>query len=190
MVREKNSDQTDIGESGSATFDVLFRGDIATGSDIEKVKEQVAKSFKLDQAAINQLFSGEVISLKRNIDRATAERIYQRLSDAGAVANIVPNLSSSSDQPDPDSQSPESNLEGENLDDRNKGDKNIEDKRFTLAPLGSDFLENPDIAEQDSLKVSLDHLCLEPVGSNIVEDSEYPESEPKDVDTSHLSLEE
>ncbi len=166
MAHEGNIDQASVGESGRATFDVLFRGDIAPGNSVDKVRERIAENFKLDEAAINQLFSGAVISLKHDIDRAAAERIHQRLSDAGALANIVPSISN---QPDPDNQS--------------------NDKNFTVAPLGSDVLKGADIAEEDPLPVSLDHLGLQPIGSNIIEESERETIEPQEVDISHLSLE-
>jgi hypothetical protein len=183
-------------DNTDAKFDILFRGDIAPGKSIDQVKARVAESFKLDEAAVNQLFSGAVVSLKRNIDRATAERIFQRLSDAGALANIVPNNTvpsnkepldkvlsnstanaASSQQSEPDKQSEPNNQPS--------------DKAFTLAPLGSDVLEGADKPEQekDQQSIPVDHLGLEPVGSNIIEDSEGETIEPVTVDTSHLTLE-
>lgn len=129
------------------------------------------EDFKLDEAEVNQLFSGTVVSLKRNIDQATAERIFQRLADAGAMTKIVPaqHKAKPADQSDLDNQSSE--------------------KSFTLAPLGSDVTENAVIEEQDQQLVSLDHLGLEPVGSNLIEEGEREAIEPKLVDTSHLTLE-
>ena len=87
-----DNNQSPQGTESGETFDVLFRGEILPGSDMEATKEQVAKSFKLDGAALDRLFSGSVISLKRNIDRETAERIFQRLYSAGAMAKIVRSL--------------------------------------------------------------------------------------------------
>ncbi|MGB0450196.1 MAG: hypothetical protein ACPGF6_06355 [Porticoccaceae bacterium] len=168
-------------EKNGTAYDLLFRGEIAPGENIDQVKARVAESFKLDEAALNQLFSGSVVSLKRNIDRATAERISQRLFEAGAVAKIVPNISnvnasdennsgkSTLNQPDPDNQASGAS--------------------FTLAPLGSDVSENVDTPEQDQQSIPVDHLGLEPVGSNIIEQSEAERIEPVVVDTSHLTLE-
>lgn len=161
MVREKTIDQDD-----ETTFDVLFRGEIFPDNNVDRVRALVAKSFKLDEAAINQLFSGAVISLKRNVDRATAERIHQRLYEAGAVANIVPSAVMSRDGEKPDNA-----------------------KIFTVAPLGADVLDGADVAKQDPLTIAVDHLGLEPIGSNIIEADESEAIEPREVDTSHLSLE-
>ena len=155
------------GDSPAETFDVLFRGEILPGSDREATREQVAKSFKLDKVDLDRLFSGSVISLKRNVDRETAERIFQRLYSAGAMAKIVPSLSRQAiteQQPD--------------------------NKAFTLAPLGTDVLEDS-ATEETAIPVSLDHLdhlIIEPVGSNIIEESEREKIEPLVVDTDHLSL--
>ena len=181
MAREGSDNQTGVGESSEAKFDLLFRGDIAPGNSVDKVRERVAESFNLDQAAIDQLFSGAVISLKRNVDRATAERIYQRLSDAGAVANIVPSVSGSG-----------SNEFGNNESgnkEQDSSDPDTQSNRFTLAPLGSDVSDTADTAEDQPSNVSIDHLGLEPVGSNIVEQEERETIEPVEVDISHLSLE-
>ena len=191
MTRKGSDNQTGVGESSAAKFDLLFRGDIAPGNSVEKVRERVAESFNLDQAAIDQLFSGAVISLKRNINRATAERIYQRLSYAGAVANIVPSVSGSGSN-ELDSNELDSNELGNNESgnkEQDSSDSDTQSDRFTLAPLGSDVSDTADTAEDQPSNVSIDHLGLEPVGSNIVEQEERETIEPVEVDTSHLSLE-
>ena len=56
-------------DSPAETFDVLSREEILPGSDRQAIREQVAKSFKLDKADLDRLFFGLVISLKRNVDR-------------------------------------------------------------------------------------------------------------------------
>lgn len=184
-------------DNNEATFDILFRGDIAPGNSIEQVKARVAESFKLDEAAANQLFSGAVVSLKRNIDRAAAERIYQRLSDAGALANIVPSTlkdSSLKESASKDSTSKQSASDQSYLDhpspDNQSSETTATNKSFTLAPLGSDVIESSaDLAKEERSSVSIDHLGLEPIGSDIVEQTEREAIEPVVVDTSHITLE-
>lgn len=179
-MADEGKEQNNSAEKTGTTFDILFRGELASGNSLEQVRAQVAESFKLDEAAVNQLFSGSVVSLKRNIDRATAERIYQRLSAAGAVAKIVPsdsNNSSSNASPSSESTSSDSTAE-----------QNA-DKAITLAPLGSNVIEGIDTSEQSQKSISVDHLGLEPVGSNIIQESEAETIDPVVVDTSHLTLE-
>jgi hypothetical protein len=186
MVSKGNEqDNTD------ATFDILFRGDIGPGNNIDQVKARVAESFKLDEAAVNQLFSGAVVSLKRNVDRATAERIYQRLSQVGALANIVPSNSSTGDSSVANESSVSHSSVNKDPLNQPSADNPSEDKAFTLAPLGSDVLEGANAPEQEQHQesVSVDHLGLKPVGSNILDKSEGETIEPVVVDTSHLTLE-
>lgn len=165
------NDQSIADENSGTTFDLLFRGELAPGESIDQVKARVAKSFKLDEAAVNQLFSGTVVSLKRNIDQAAAERIQRRFTEMGALTKIVPNISNnnSSKQPDVDNQAGKSGL--------------------TLAPLGSDVTERTVASEQNQKPILTDHLALEPAGSTMIKQSEALAIEPVEVDTSHLTVE-
>tara|TARA_B110000902_G_scaffold246213_1_gene301096 strand:- start:118 stop:666 length:549 start_codon:yes stop_codon:yes gene_type:complete len=164
------------------TFDLVFRGEIAPGNSVEEVKQRVAASFNLDLAAAEQLFSGSASRLKRGVDKATAERILQRLCDAGAIAIIVPNTA----QPATEEPIPQSSL--------------------SLAPLGSNVMEaseklgdkelvdeepgdkKPAVTKKRVL-LSLDHLSLEPIGTNMVKETEVPAIKAPDLDTSKFSLE-
>ena len=143
-------------------FDVVFRGEITEGSSQEKVKQRVAESFNLDSSAAEQLFSGTPVRLKRGVDMITAERILKRLSDAGAVAIIVPN----STEPESAQQNP-----------------------LSLAPLGSDVTDSAEKGgAQAVFSASLDHLSLEPVGTSMVKETEIPSTKTPNLDTSKFSL--
>jgi hypothetical protein len=160
-------------ENGAAAdlFDLVFRGEIAPGNSDAEVKQRVAVSFNLDSAAADQLFSGTQVRLKRGVDRPTAERILQRLTDAGAIALIVP----SSVQPETQESLPQDPL--------------------SLAPLGSNVLdanekvEGEKVATKKPVLPSLDHLSLEPVGTRMVKETEVPPIKAPDLDTSKFSLE-
>jgi hypothetical protein len=144
-------------------FDLVFCGEIAPGNSVEEVKPRVAASFNLDPAAADQLFSGPSVRLKRGVDKTTAERILQRLCDAGAIAIIVPNST---------------------------GPESAQQDSLSLAPLGSNVMES---TEKGKAKVvfsaSLDHLSLEPVGTRMVKETEVPPIKAPDLDTSKFSLE-
>ena len=147
-------------------FDLLFRGDIAPGNRLDEVKRRVAERFKLDTAAADQLFSGSVMRMKRGVDKVTAERILQQLTDVGAIATIVANTA----EPTPQEQA--------------------HNQPLSMAPLGAYVSDAVDQIEADALPVyRLDQLVLEPVGSNMIEASELPSIEPLDLDTSGLALE-
>lgn len=160
----------------SATFDVVFRGDILDGATTDQVKRRVATSFSLNDAAVDKLFSGSVVYVKRNIDKLTAQRIYQRLFDAGAQARVVEScrepadISASTSPANPGIPSPSSA------------------SKFSLAPLGTNALPAVETAQPVG-NIPVDHLSLEPIGSEIIKPQEVDATDAVQVDTSHLSLE-
>ncbi len=165
----------------SATFDVVFRGDILDGATKDEVKRRVATSFSLDDAAVNKLFSGSVVYVKRNIDKLTAQRIYQRLFDAGAQARVVEScrepadISASTSPANPSIPSP-------SIPSPSSASK------FSLAPLGADVLPAAETAQPVG-NIPVDHLSLEPIGSEIIKPQEVDAEDTVQVDISHLSLE-
>ncbi|MDG2502307.1 MAG: hypothetical protein P8M77_07935 [Porticoccaceae bacterium] len=48
-----------MSESVAELFDVLFRGEIEAGQNIDQVKKRVGAIFKLDKAKVERLFSGQ-----------------------------------------------------------------------------------------------------------------------------------
>lgn len=77
-------------------FNLTFRGEIHPEFDIEQVKSAFAGLFQLaDLALVEEIFSGEAVLLRSDMDRKTAAEYYLQLSKAGAVAQIVPATSSS-----------------------------------------------------------------------------------------------
>lgn len=174
------------------TFDLVFRGEIVPGNSLEEVKQRVAASFSLDSAAADQLFSGSSIRLKRGVDKATAERILQRLTDAGAIAIIVPNTA----QPATEEAVLQSQLSlaplGSNVMEASEklGDKELGDEELGDKKLGDEEYGDPKPAvSKKRVLLSLDHLSLEPIGTNMVKETEVPAIKAPDLDTSKFSLE-
>lgn len=71
-------------------FDIVFRGDILPGHQLVEVKQRLAQLFKADEARINALFGGGAVPLKRNLDRAAAEKYQAVLRKAGADVQVSP----------------------------------------------------------------------------------------------------
>ena len=186
-MTDKDLPKSQVDKQAKAdTFDLVFRGEIAPGNSAEEVKQCVATSFNLDSAAADQLFSGTPVRLKRGVDKITAERILQRLCDAGAIAIAVPNTAQSTTE------------------------KSISQSPLSLAPLGSNVMEvfetlgcdelgekklgdkkpgdKPAVSKKRVL-LSLDHLSLEPIGTNMVKETEVLVIKTPDLDTSKFSLE-
>ncbi len=71
-------------------FDIVFRGDILPGHQLVEVKQRLAQLFKADETRINALFAGGAVPLKRNLDRAAAEKYQAVLRKAGADVQVSP----------------------------------------------------------------------------------------------------
>ncbi len=70
------------------TFEVIFRGDIVAGQQLTVVKERLKALFKVDDARIEQLFSGRPEVIKKGVDQATASRYRDTLLKAGAQVQL------------------------------------------------------------------------------------------------------
>jgi len=70
-------------------FDIIFRGDILPGQQLVEVKARLKQLFKTDDARIDALFGGGVTPLKRNLDKAAAEKYRSVLNRAGADIQVA-----------------------------------------------------------------------------------------------------
>jgi len=71
-------------------FNVVFNGKTEPNRDIEDVKQHLATVLKLDPPGIASLFGGSAVTIKKNVDAATAEKYSQAFKGAGAVCTIEP----------------------------------------------------------------------------------------------------
>jgi hypothetical protein len=69
-------------------YDIFFRGEVLEGFDLDTVKTQVGQLFKASPEKVEQLFSGKVIPLKKDLDKPTAAKFKQALEKAGAKIYI------------------------------------------------------------------------------------------------------
>ncbi|QGX40412.1 hypothetical protein [Permianibacter aggregans] len=69
-------------------FEVIFDGRIMPGRDPHEVKAQVGRLFKASPEVIERLFSGNAISIKKDLDYAAALRYVSVMKEAGALARL------------------------------------------------------------------------------------------------------
>jgi hypothetical protein len=69
-------------------FNVVFRGDIVPGQVLPDVKLKFAQVFRLTPDKVDAYFSGKPVVLKKECDRATAEKFKAVLQQAGALVDI------------------------------------------------------------------------------------------------------
>lgn len=70
-------------------FHVVFEGRIAEHADLDMVKHNVGRAFKLPPEQVDKLFSGKRIALKKNVDQSTAEKYRATLERAGALCEVI-----------------------------------------------------------------------------------------------------
>lgn len=150
-----------MSESVAELFDVLFRGEIEAGQNIDQVKKRVGAIFKLDKAKVERLFSGQTPYLKRNTDLTSADKILYAMEHAGAVAEIVP----SANQPQSLSMAPL----GANV----LPEQDISSQQSAAPAVDQEKLAG---------------MVAEPAGSYVIRTDEQSEVASLDIDTSHLSL--
>ena len=73
---------------GDDLFEVAFSGGITDGADPAQVKANIGKMFKADAAKLNQLFSGNRVVIKKNIDQQTAMKYQAAMNKAGAICEV------------------------------------------------------------------------------------------------------
>lgn len=71
------------------TYAIHFDGAIVDGADVEAVKRQLCQLLRIEAAAIERLFSGRPVTLKRGLDRQQAIVYQQTLQQAGARVRAV-----------------------------------------------------------------------------------------------------
>lgn len=71
-------------------YDIQFSGDLLPGADPVGARKRIQSLFNLSDASVAQLFSGQPLTVRRGVDKATAARYRSAFRDAGAVVRVVP----------------------------------------------------------------------------------------------------
>ncbi len=71
-------------------FDVVFRGEILPGKDVEAVKKRLRTLLKTDAQAIDRLFSSGPVAVRKNVDAETGRKFEKVFKVAGAICFLEP----------------------------------------------------------------------------------------------------
>jgi uncharacterized membrane protein YhaH (DUF805 family) len=71
-------------------FKIVFDGTLLPGVDINTAKLNLAALYKSEVAAIERLFSGQPVALKRDLSQIDAQAYLQALKNAGIDARLEP----------------------------------------------------------------------------------------------------
>ncbi|MCC6209257.1 MAG: hypothetical protein IT488_14070 [Gammaproteobacteria bacterium] len=145
-------------------YDIVFPGALVPGCDIVQVKAELARLFKTDIAAIERLFCGRPVIIKKGLDRQTADKYKAVMEKAGAICELRAQVAAATASPSagtPDGQ-----------------------PAMTIAPAG-DVLTVP--REVPSPEFNLAHISLAATGADILEGVESVTVAPL-YDLSALSM--
>ena len=71
-------------------FDITFKGEVLPRHDPERVKAGFVDLFKIrDTGLLDEIFSGETVVLRSNLDRKAAAEYYVKVNQLGAVIELV-----------------------------------------------------------------------------------------------------
>ncbi|HHH38871.1 MAG TPA: hypothetical protein ENK50_04775 [Sedimenticola sp.] len=81
------------------TYDIYFSGQIIAGRPEPEVRQNLGRLFRTDGAALERLFSGTPVRVKRGVDQETAIRYRVAFREAGALVEIRPSGESGGQSP-------------------------------------------------------------------------------------------
>ncbi len=178
------------------SFEVAFSGEILEGENPEDVKVRVGKIFNADEAKIAQLFSGNRVVIKKNLDQQTAAKYKKALNKAGAACEInsltpaePASVVAAAPTPTPPSTPAEPVDYGDvapppQTDPLGITGDQIEDLAVSIAPVGSALQD--DIKQTEAPQIDITGIDVAPVGADIGSGKKEPDPPPPD--TSGLSM--
>jgi hypothetical protein len=69
-------------------YSIVYRGEVLPGRAPEAVKTAFAQKFRINGGALEALFSGKPVVLKKDLDREAAEKYFRALSSIGAKCSV------------------------------------------------------------------------------------------------------
>lgn len=203
-------------QSDALLFDIIFRGDIMPGHQLPDVKKKLAQLFKADEKKINALFSGAAIPLKKNLEKASAEKYQTVLRQAGAdvqisvagkvAARVVAKRPLGSVNTDTLASAPKRKMtlqerlalqeqEREQQEQKQQASQvqattDREASNFTLAPVGTDLQEPKDRSTESAVAIDVSQLSLKPQEGNLVDSTELAHEPPVMIELTDYGLSE
>lgn len=152
-------------------YDLLFRGDIVPGRQLDDVKARVRELFQLDDARLANLFSGRPVLIRRELDAVEAERYRDALAAAGALVELRP----VSGSPEGAAAPAAATLQPA------AGD-------WDLTPVGADLLRPEERGQSAPRAVDVGDLSVLPPGADVLRPEERRAVAAVSIDTSRFGL--
>jgi len=163
-------------------YDLSFRGTLIAGADADLARQRLRELFRLDEAGVARLFSGQPVVVKRDVDVKTAAQYERAFSEAGAVLERLELNAAADPAPSPPPSAPQAPAAGATSAEALAA---LAASSLALAPQEG-FLE----AEREVKIPAIDtgHLALVGGADWSLEDCERPPTPIPEPDISHLSL--
>ncbi|WP_196138230.1 hypothetical protein [Aliikangiella sp. G2MR2-5] len=168
-------------------FDVVFRGQIVKTAEIGDVKAKLGQLFKSSPDAIDRLFSGTEVAIRKNLDYPAAMKYQSAMKQVGALALIkeVESTDSESEVTENKNRVAEGATGSNTPPQESEKDAEHEDSgTLTIAETGAQILP-PKVYEKREVDTS--NLSLAAAGERILPEKEPEKQEGPSID--HLSLE-
>src|SRR5690606_36727014 len=76
----------------SQLYSVVFAGEVLAQRNVEQVKTAIAAQFRLQPEQVKRLFSGQRITIRRDLPLHQAQRLVEAFRRAGARCHLQPRL--------------------------------------------------------------------------------------------------
>lgn len=165
------------------SFDVYFLGETLPDADPAQVRQGVAKLFNVADDAVDRLFSGKPLRVKKGVDADAASRYRAAFREAGALIQIVPE-----DSPPPAAKPPITPAENASAPTKTTSQANaadMESTAITLAEPGAIIDHTP---PTPAAEIDTGNLEALPPNTGSLEDCRADKAPRPIPDISHLHL--
>ena len=150
-------------------YDIFFRGEGLDGFELDSVKNSVGQLFKASPAKVEQLFSGKVIALKKDLDKPTAAKFKQVLEKAGAKIYVKLAAEATAAAPEKATKPTPAPASAQ------------------PAPTATEKPATPSAAAPRPAEEEI-HLDMMPAGTDVLSEDERTHFEEADIDVSSIKL--
>ena len=182
-------------------FDILFKGECLPQQDVETVKQNMARLFKISADKAEALFNGQSLTLKRGLEKELASKYIQAITSAGAIAYAVesgtdpetttsvpepaaPESAASVAEPEQTAVEQDTAAAAEQAPEQAQADEYAAVLEAELDPPGTVLLEH-EVVQPPAIDTT--QMSLSQPGEKLVEAVNVPDA---DIETGHLSLSE
>ncbi|WP_444943587.1 hypothetical protein ACJJIK_19165 [Microbulbifer sp. ZKSA006] len=154
-----------------STYSLVFRGDLVAGFTAADVKASMARLFKSNPQAIEKLFSGRPLVLKKGVSLPQAQQFRASLAKIGAQVSIRDESGGAvaTERAEPKTET-------------------AAGAQWTLAPMEGNLVKEHERKSVEAVSVEVEHLSLRAAEGQLLDESERKGEEPAPVSVPNWEL--